>query len=157
MPTIWPPELQGTNQNLCWACTLSWWSRFAPGREYKSVKELLEIYSSEIQWDDGGAALPSALSRIWGGTRWRTKIMTDERLSMTKLYKYTVHHMSETPLMVAYYDKELGGLHANAVWAENGSYQVHAMDPNDGYVTREVEHYRSERVTNLIAIVEEAA
>lgn len=156
MFSIWPAEIQGKFENLCWACSLSWWSRIASGREYHTVDDLIHMYEDHVDWNNSGGALPSSMATIWGASRWKTTIMRGQRLSMTKLYKYTAGDFG-IPILVAYYDRRISGLHANVVWTEKHANFVYAMDPNDGYVRRDVEFYRSDKVTNLIAIPNEVA
>ncbi len=141
------PVTQGSNQNYCWAASLSWWLRAVRNRKM-SVDELIEIYDPWINWESGpnfGALTKEGMNKLVFDQRWHLHFdkMKNDKITID----YLSRKLAVGPVMVAYYEPKVSGYHMNVIVAGAGLGDVASglvvMDPNyESFQIRNLKYYK---------------
>ena len=152
-----PPIYQGENANYCWAASLSWWLKAVRKYSY-SMDDLIYTYTDWVNWEDEkaiGALTNSGMNKLLHDQRWH--LFYDKK----KNDKITIDYLNTLlktrgPVLVAYYEPEVGGFHMNVIVAGAGFGDVASglvvMDPNyKNFQIRNLNYYKKYYSTIVFA------
>lgn len=134
--------IQQPDRTACWSTTMSWWTKAVASVPNQREVDVMGMYQ-HLTGDDGGIKFPSGFKTMLEDTKWG---MTIGQTSSWFFYSNEIPgFLKYGPIVCGYWDYEVGGYHAVALYNYNHKQMtIWAMDPNGGkHINRELSHYYS--------------